>query len=1259
MNDAKRNLRKLFLSLRPVKRTLAEMLSAEVHIGRHPGSLSAGSLVFFPVLSNRLCCGLAGIVAFKRKTHAPTGADLDAFERTVAGMASRTLDACDAAGMNLAAAYLGGVETVNELLQSVRGFKQGSRFHDLFCDPEKQERITRLTGQLKTLIDAEVRNLAARIGRLDAPTAEQVTQRLEDLKDVAWCLAQEITANIDRIAELAPVADRPAAVKADHLRVLKNVNAVMNSIDRLEVRGRDSAGMSLMFVLDAGVYDRLLQLLTADGLLEEFEKRAVREVLLNRDIHVHRVTGNGQDPAVAVTFVYKVAAEIGRLGDNIRFLRDQLKTDAVFKHVVALPHRFHTATSHTRWASVGAITEANCHPVDNTPAAGCESSAGIIHVCLNGDIDNYLDLKARHEKIGIRFHGDITTDTKIIPLQVEHYLRQGLPVSEAFRCAVNDFEGSHAISMHTDLAPGKLFLAQKGSGQSIFIGLADHHYMPTSEVYGFVEETSAYLKMDGEKSVPGKQGTTRGQIFILNQDTEGGLDGIEAMYYDGTPLVLLPADIKHTAITSRDIDRQAFPHYFMKEISESPLSVERTLQNRWKIKETDGRVQYSVELTEAEVPTRLRQALSADGEAGGIRRIFFVGQGTAGIAARACADILGAYLDDRALQIRAMKASELSGFTLKERDDEGSMADALVIAISKSGTTTDTNRTVDMVRQRGAHTLAIVNRRDSDITFKVDGVIYTSSGRDIEMSVASTKAFYSQIVAGAILGLFIAVLQGRRDAAFVTHEIQHLLQLPDHMRTVLAGHERIGKSARRLANTRTYWAAVGSGPNKAAADEIRIKLSELCYKTISSDFVEDKKHIDLSSEPLIIVCAAGTRGTVIGDVIKDTAIFRAHKAAPVVIADAGEDRFAAYAEDVFHVPVVPEQLAPVLNTLVGHIWGYYAALAINDASRFFYKYQTVMQKTIDTFIAGGMDVYEILLERTFKTRVLNFYKAFRRMREKSRLPAIMGIDTASDLTLLLKYLAGRLPVSDFELDFGVKGTPLNMLNALFTCLGNAINAMARPIDAIKHQAKTVTVGTSRISEKLEGLLFDTLAAYDFSASRLTPANTIVLRNLQGIVSEIRGAIRYRIGNLSPLGEPTEETTITVERKEGVLKPIVSRVETDPKLKGTKKIIVREGNVYLGKGRKDDRSILVIPVISNKPETPNVIENLLLLNIGFKDPVALTTKVKALGGKYERIKNIVQENSIAWNDEHLELVAMDDLFGRSAEKIADSIVSRVG
>jgi glucosamine--fructose-6-phosphate aminotransferase (isomerizing) len=803
------------------------------------------------------------------------------------------------------------------------------------------------------------------------------------------------------------------------------------------------------------------------------------------------------------------------------------------------------------------------------------------------------------------------------------------------------------------LAPGKFFLAQKGSGQAIFVGIADDHYLATSEVYGFAEETPAYIKLDGETVVEGKKGQTQGQIFILDQDSSGGMGGLSTMFYDGTPVEIDEKDVKHTEITSRDIDRQEFPHYFMKEISESPVSVEKTLQNRWKIKE-DDKGQYVITLPEKTFPDSL-QAAFLDGQ---IRRIFFVGQGTAGVAALACANILNYYLGDPSIYISAIRASELSGFVMSEHDVASSMSDTLVVAISQSGTTTDTNRAVDMVRERGAHTLGIVNRRDSDITFKVDGVMYTSSGRDIEMSVASTKAFYSQIVAGALLGLHMAALKQNRTDEFIAAEILQLINLPAHMRRILKIKDKIEASAKRLAITRTYWAAVGSGPNKASADEIRIKLSELCYKTISTDYVEDKKHIDLSSEPLIIVCAAGSRPTVIGDIIKDTAIFRAHKALPIVIADEGENRFAPYAEDVFHVPIVSEHLAPIVNTLVGHIWGYYAALAIDEGSRFFYNFREGIQSTIDDYAKTGSDIIELVQEKSFREKIVRFYEEFRKKKTSNRLSMAMGLELVSNITLLLKYLAGKLPVPDFELDFGKKGTARNMLDTLFECISDAIDCMARPVDAIKHQAKTVTVGTSRIREKVEGILFDALNSYHISISQLTNSNIIVIRNLQNVVANIQGAIFYRIDNLNLLGEPTDETTIEVIQKDGVLKPIPSRVENDTRLKGTKRIIVREGNVYIGKGRKDNRSILVIPIISASPSAPNLIEYLLLLNISFKERIPLETKIKALGGKFERIKNIVQENSIVWEDNYLELCETENLFGLSAEKIGDSIVSRL-
>jgi glucosamine--fructose-6-phosphate aminotransferase (isomerizing) len=1226
------------------------VLKYDIFWGRHAGSVPQGSVIFFPCHDHLFCCGLAGIVSIKKKEALRPSVDTLELHARVRKIESHTFTDCRNGALNINTHYLGGRNTIDGLLNSVRRFKQVDIFQQIFMNRSVQEDLLALSGRIQDVITGESEILSMQAGSLTTEETDTIFRSVETLKDVFWCLTNELYENIRKTEALityAPAMNSPFAVK-----LFRELNAVFNSIDRLEVRGRDSAGITVMMRLARHEFDALLETLAQEGLADVFQARCAEHHLTNQSIRVASENSDGDTGPITLAFTNKIAAEIGSLGDNVSFLRDQIKADAVFQRTVVLSPQSYTISSHTRWASVGAITEANCHPVDNLLETDPAGSAGIIHTCLNGDIDNYMLLKAEIEKSGACIQKDITTDTKIIPLQIQKYLRQGNETAEAFRLALNDFHGSHAISMQTSIAPGKLFLAQKGSGQAIFVGLSEDKYMPASEVYGFVEETSFYLKIDGEKIIQGKQGkAVQGQIFILDQDSDGGISGIQAMYYDGTPIQLNETDIKHTDITSRDIDRQQFPHYFLKEISESPASVEKTIQNRWKIENREKNTCVTV-LDQQVLPERLKKALLDNA----IRRIFFVGQGTAGVAAQACADILSTYLNDKQLYISALKASELSGSKLNEDDSRDSMADALIIAISQSGTTTDTNRTVDMVKERGASTLAIVNRRDSDITFKVDGVMYTSTGRDIEMSVASTKAFYSQIVAGALLGLHIARLTGRRSAEFVTREITQLLELPGHMRKILGLKEQIQESAQRLAARKSHWAAVGSGPNKASADEIRIKLSELCYKTISSDYVEDKKHIDLSSEPLIIVCAAGAKSTVIGDIIKDTAIFRAHKAAPVVIANEGEKRFDPYAVDVFHVPAVPEHFAPIVNTLVGHIWGYYAALAINEGSRFLHTFREELKDIIDQEAEKGLDVYEVVLEKTFREKIILFYSEFRAKKFSDHFP--ISIAMASDLTLLLKYLSGRLHLSDFELDFGIKGTAANMLNTLFEYLGESINFMSRPVDAIKHQAKTVTVGTSRISEKIEGILFDALAEFNLHVSQIAAHNVLVLRNLQEIISGIEGAILYKIGSLNLLGEPTDETTIEVIEKQGVLKPIPSRVETDTQLKGTKRIIVRQGNVYIGKGRKDSRSIVVIPGISASPSGPNMIQNLLLLNISFKKESPLPVKIKALGGKYEHIKNIVQENSVPWKNDYLNTLDMEELFGLSAEKIGEFIVSKV-
>ncbi len=1213
----------------------------KIYFGKSLKNVSPGAFIIFPVQESQLNCGLTGIIGFKRKEIAKPKIPVNKIESMILHLKGYTYKKIKEENKNLIDNYLGGEAPIKELQDLIGGLKLTLSLYTIFKETPTREKLEKVSSDLERIIGGEENEHHQILKLLSFEENEIIIKRITLLKDIHWCLKEEIIKNLEKIEGLSTVTDRdiPQLV----FDQLKNINTLFNNLDRLEVRGRDSAGISVITIVEKKDYLLFERESKRRSLLNEFSARQKEKILVNQGINVNGVNGN-----VSVIFTYKIAAQVGHLGDNVKFLRKQIHDDSIFQFLITFPSINQTAVFHTRWASVGEITEANCHPVDNVIIQNDKDhesnhNKGIIHVCLNGDIDNYIILKEKFKKETKRsIPSQITTDTKIIPLQIQRYYDMGHPIEESFRLAVNDFKGSHAIAMHTDIAPGKIFLAQRGSGQTIFIGLGEEHYITASEIYGLVEETSRYIKMEGEKTVNGLQGKSQGQIFILDQDSCGELAGIKAMYYDGTPIQLSDDDIKKTEIISRDINRQDFPHYFLKEIFESPGSVEKTFQNRWRISRKNGKWHPMIILDDGVISPALAEAFKQNS----IRRILFIGQGTAGVAAYGCAELLEFYLANSGIRIAPLKASEFSGSLLRT-----SLKDTLIIAITQSGTTTDTNLAIDMAKERSAYTMAIVNRRDSDITFKVDGVLYTSTGRDIEMSVASTKAYYSQIAAGGILGLKLAQLMGIRDDDFILGELKRLMLIPSLMKKVLSMEEEIARSAHKFAPTKKYWAVVGSGYNKIAADEIRIKLSELCYKTISSDVVEDKKHIDLSSEPLIFICAAGNRGDVISDIIKDTAIFKAHQATTIVIATEGEERFKPYADSLIYVPETEERFSPILTTIAGHLWGYHAARAINEESLFLSNFREEISRYISASLEKGLDIYQIILDKIFQEKTARFSSSFKKRLGDRRYTTAMELKTASDLTLLLKYLSGRLPMSDFEPDFGLSGTAPNMFDTFFRCIGEAINDMARPIDAIKHQAKTVTVGTSRLWEPIDGLLFEALKKNGFSVSNLTNKNVLVLKNLQEIISKIKGATLYKISRLTYTGEPVENSKIKLVKKEGSSSKLISRVESANRLKGTKRIIVKNGNVFIGKGKVDNRSILAIPIMKKGP----TIDRLLLLNIGFKREIDLSKKVKALGDKSTHIKNIVEETGLSWQDDYLNLFDIQKLFGDSAEKIAESII----
>jgi len=696
------------------------------------------------------------------------------------------------------------------------------------------------------------------------------------------------------------------------------------------------------------------------------------------------------------------------------------------------------------------------------------------------------------------------------------------------------------------------------------------------------------------------------------------------MSYDGRDIPVSDGDLQTAQMTTRDVDRGDAPHYLLKEISESPGSFRKTL--RAKIVDTDGRLEVRLP-DETLTPAVLARLRSGD-----VRRVLVIGQGTAAIAGQSLAHTLRGALAGHPVNVEAVTATELSGFGLA--DD---MRDTLIVAISQSGTTTDTNRTVDLARNRGAVVIAIVNRRQSDLVDKSDGVLYTSDGRDLEMSVASTKAFYSQVAAGILLSFAIATELGLDDDVARAYRHERLVavrELPNAMVEMLGRRAAIGAVAQRNALSRRSWAVVGNGVNRVAAQEIRIKLSELCYKSIACDVTEDKKHIDLSAEPMILVCAAGLRGSNADDVAKECAIYRAHKAAPIAIVDDGEARFTA-AIDTIAVPTVHLDFAFVLCAVAGHLFGYETALAFDASARPLREARGCVETALIAARAGEDPLEALAGEIT--PHAAQFFDELRTGNYDGCLEAATAVRVAS----VLRYATGIVPLDAYQVEFGKVGTPSTVVEDLTAALTKAIEELTRPIDAIKHQAKTVTVGISRSDETLliVRLVKEALAAG-------APRDSLTYRSLRTLVAldvavdSVAGWTRYGIAG----------DTINVIDRGGIARDIPSRTDDNPVLRGTKHRAATEREVTVVRGRADGRTLILIPEVKGNQTT-----GLTLLHVRFHDRLpgdAARRVLEGYRGRYQAIADQVTETEPVMRDDVLGTIDLLALLTVSFVQLAD-------
>ncbi|HWJ63867.1 MAG TPA: SIS domain-containing protein [Acidimicrobiales bacterium] len=1141
-------------------------------------------------------CGIIAVVRRRSVRSTPTSAELLA----LLDGAAEALRAAPAEGLAGAVADIAErVEAVDRLLRGTPGI--AALVNDRGLAPA-------VDGACADIGAA----LAHREGGLDDDPAagaalEAVNAAVIRLKDALWAVQRDRLRTARAVADLAGPLPSPSAIDA-----FASVQAALSAIDRLEVRGRDSAGLML--------------LVHGHGL--DLDDQAITALLAGRaDDPLFTAGAVRVTPEGHLSFVYKAAAEIGELGDNTAVLRRAIRDDALLHLAVAGDGSETTVLGHTRWASIGIISQPNAHPM-NSDELG-QQGGPYVTAALNGDVDNFADLKVSDE---LRIAAEITSDAKVIPTLVSRRLAAGDEAVDAFRQSVRRFDGSVAIAANVAGAPGRLQLALRGSGQALYVGLDEDLYVVASEPYGVVEDATSYLRLDGETpSDPTDPSASRGQVVELDASAAGTIEGIRRFSYDGTELPLASEELISPEVTTRDIDRGTYQHFLLKEIEEAPGSFRKTL--RGKIGGDDGGLRAL--LGDDTLPESVREDLRS----GRITRVKVIGQGTAAVAGQSLGRALATELAGTEVRVEALPATELSGFSLLP-----DMSDTLIIAISQSGTTTDTNRTVDLVRARGAKVIAIVNRRSSDLTDKSDGVLYTSDGRDVEMSVASTKAFYAQIAAGFLLAMAIAQeVPGTDDRAGARSEIlTGLRELPAAMEETLARRPAIAEAAQELAPSRRYWAIVGSGANRVAAEEIRIKLSELCYKAIASDAIEDKKHIDLSSEPLILVCAAGLVGSNADDVAKEVAIYRAHKATPIVVATEDEDRFNA-ALRVLTVPSVHPGLAFVLTTVVGHLFGYEAALAIDAQARGLREARGAIEDGISSPSFADVDRLLAELRPQLEPVSARFHDGLRTGAYNGSLEA----GTAVRLASMFRYATGIAPLDAYQVEHGRVGTPSVVIEDLTAALTAAIEELTRPVDAIKHQAKTVTVGISRSDE---GLLDIALVQAALSAGaardRLSYKAMRTLAGLDASVDDVVGYTRYRIE-----GDVEEgEATIVVVDRGGIARDLPQRTERNPQLRGTKHRVATEREVTVAVGRSDGRTLVLIPEVKGTQCT-----GITLLHCRFAEELPagrMRSVLEAYRGRYAALKDAVTETEPTFRDDLLGSLPPIELLTTPVNVLAD-------
>lgn len=522
---------------------------------------------------------------------------------------------------------------------------------------------------------------------------------------------------------------------------------------------------------------------------------------------------------------------------------------------------------HTRWATHGAPSDENSHPH--------LSMNGKICVVHNGIIENYAELRKFLKKHGYEFKSE--TDTEVAAQLIEYYyVKNGNnDIEAAVREALSDIIGSYALCILCVDRPDQLICAKKDN--PIVVGFGKNENFVASDITALIEYTRDVVYMEDN-------------CYLVMKE-----DSIEIKDVHGEPIEY---EISHVEWDADAAQKGGYAHFMMKEMFEEPTAFDNTVRPRIQ----DGSIYLE------HIPVD-KEFLSQ------FNNINIIACGTAYHAG-----CIGKYLIEKLCRIPVVCGVASEFIYSDPLIDEHT----LTIVISQSGETLDTRNAMKLAQEKGSKTLAIVNVIGSTIARESDYVLYTAAGPEI--SVASTKAYTTQLGCMYLMAIKFAYALGKISDEQYKHYLDELLAIPEKIKTILNKQDEIQRFASQRFNADSIF-FMGRGLDYYLSMEASLKLKEISYIHSEAYAGGELKHgtIALIEDGTLVVSPI-TQDDLASKMESNIKEVRTRGAIVFAIVPERLSKQSFSCDEMFVIPDCDELFAPVLGVLPCQLFAYYMAV---------------------------------------------------------------------------------------------------------------------------------------------------------------------------------------------------------------------------------------------------------------------------------------------------------------------------------------------